>query len=173
MITTAQVTIGMQSTLVKTADFRDGHNANDPLNFSSKTKYTNGDAASKANQHWHDKRSLSSGGNEELDLAGGLTDLFGDTVTFTKVKSLYIRNRSTTDTLLVGGAASNGWAGTGTPFANATDIILLAPGAEICINVSSAAGYTVTAGTGDKLKLAHGSTTTAALDYDIAILGVE
>lgn len=171
VISGATVTTGVSSTLLKAADFGDGHNAQDPVNFTTKTRYTTGTGANKANQHWHDDRSLSSGANDDLDLAGGLTDIFGTTVTFTIVKAIYIKNKSTTDALRVGGGGANEWVGATTPFLATGDKLVIPPSGELLLQCPTAAGWPVTAGSADVLRLTHPGTTSAALTYDIFILG--
>lgn len=126
---------------------------------------TNGTGSGNANAVFSDVRSLSSGGNEELDLAGSLTDAFGATLTFTKVKALIIWNpTANTVNITVGGAASNTFTG---PFGDASDVITIQPGGFFAITAPKT-GYTVTASTGDKLKVLAGA---ADLTYGIHIVG--
>jgi hypothetical protein len=133
------------------------HSINDDL--------ANGTAADQADLIFHDQRTLTAT-SEELDLAGGLTDAFGNTLTFVKIKALLIHNKSTTATedLLVGGAAANAfidWV------ASATDIVTVQPNAVFLL-WSPNDGYTVTAATGDLLKIDSGADT---ITYDIIIIG--
>jgi hypothetical protein len=125
-----------------------------------------GIGSGQANKLFHDVRTLANSANESLDLAGVLTDAFGDILTLAKVKVLIIKNRDTVQTLSVGGAASLGWAA---PFGDATDILKIAPGA-LAVLVWDPAGVAVTAGTGDLLKIANGAAGNAA-DYEIIIIG--
>ncbi|MBI4796860.1 MAG: hypothetical protein HY790_13675, partial [Deltaproteobacteria bacterium] len=53
-----------------------------------------------------DKRTLAGGANESLDLAGVLTDAFGNIITFAKVRALVIQNLSATKILTVGNDAA-------------------------------------------------------------------
>ena len=91
----------------------------DQLNFLK--QLTSGTGSGQVNRKWDDRRRLSqSSGTDLLDLAGGLTDRFGNTLTFTKIKLLFIVNKGVRSgstyvetagqDLLVGGAASNAWA---------------------------------------------------------------
>ena len=141
----------------------------DALSWTDKTTISDGTGANQADLIWHDQRTLASGANEELDLAGSLSDAFGDTVTFAKIKAMLITNPDTASTLKVGGAASNAWA---TWVANSTDIIVIRPGGRFYIEAPDANGYAVTAGTGDKLKILHGAESSIAINYKIAILGI-
>ena len=124
-----------------------------------------GTGANQADVLWHDTRTLTAT-SEDLDLAGSLTDAFGDTVTFVKVKGILIHNKSTTATeiLAVGGAASNqliNWV------ANNSDIVNIGPDGVLLL-WSPVDGYAVTASTGDLLKIDSGSDT---ITYDIVIIG--
>ena len=125
----------------------------------------NGTAADQADLLFWDKRTLAAT-SEELDLAGGLTDAFGNTLTFVKIKGILIHNRSTTATenLAVGGAAANAFANW---VASATDILNVGPSGMLLL-WSPMDGYAVTAGTGDLLKIDAGTDT---ITYDILLLG--
>lgn len=129
-----------------------------------------GTAAGQADVQFADTRTLAASGSEDLDLAGVLTDAFGNTVTLARVKALVIRaSASNTNNVIVGGAASNGfvsWVG------GATHTVTLRPGATLALFAGSAdaTGYAVTAGTADILKIANSGGTTG-VDYDVVILG--
>lgn len=113
---------------------------------------TFGASANQINRLWHDRRTLSST-SENLDLAGGVTDVLGNTVTFDAVKLLYISaDASNADDLVIGAAASNAWA---TLF-NAAGTMTIPAGGQALIIVPGT-GWTVTAGTGDILKVNHAS----------------
>lgn len=129
---------------------------------------SNGTGLNQANQMFSDQRTLAASANESLDLAGTLLNAFGNTITFTKIRAILIRAAVTnTNNVLVGGAASNGWV---TWCGAATDTIVVRPGGFMLLAAPDATGYTVTAATGDLLKIANsagGSTVT----YDIVIIG--
>ena len=140
-------------------------NPKDVLSKTIQKEFTNGTGTGQANLIFRDQRTLADGANESLDLAGVLTDPFGTVLTFAKVKIILIENLSTTQTLTVGGATSNqfiNWVGT------ATDSIKIPPGGFFAIS-APAAGYAVTAGTGDLLKVANSAG--AACTYNVVILG--
>jgi|SRR5688572_13113839 len=124
----------------------------------------------QADRVFHDRRTLSASANEDLDLAGGLTDAFGAALTFVKIKGLLVAAAAAnTNNVIVGGAASNGfvtWVG------GATHTLTVRPGAVLALFAGQAdtTGYAVTASTGDLLRVANsgaGSTVT----YDIVIVG--
>lgn len=130
--------------------------------------FDDGTGASQINQVFADTRTLAASATEDLDLAGGLTNALGATVTFTKVRALIIRPAATnTNNVLVGGASSNQFS---TPFGAGTHTVTVRPGGLLALVAPDATGYVVTAGTGDLLKLANSSSGTG-VTYDIVILG--
>jgi hypothetical protein len=124
-----------------------------------------GTGTGKADKLFSDTRTIAASSSENLDLAGVLADPIGATITCVKVKFIYVKaSAANTNSVLVGGAASNGFLG---PFADATDILTIPPGGFILL-VHPGAGWTVTASTGDILKVANSGGTTG-VDYDVII----
>lgn len=137
------------------------------LAYAKNKSFTNGTGADKIQAIFSDTRSLTTGANEDLDLAGSLTSALGATITFTKVKALLISSAAANTTnLSVGPAASNGWAAA---FGDASDKIVVRPGGMLLLTAPDANGLAVTAGTGDLLNIANSAGATAS--YDIIILG--
>lgn len=140
------------------------------FNINALTTFTDGDADDKASKIFSDERTLSASASEELDLSGSLTDIYGNTLTLTKVKAiLVIADDGNTNDVQVGGSASNGfdaWIGA------AGDYVSVKPGGCMLIVAPKSAGYAVTAGTGDLLKIANSSSGTG-VTYKIVIIGVE
>jgi len=127
---------------------------------------TDGTADNQANMVFRDQRTLSGSASENLDLAGGLTDSYGATMTFVDVKMIYVSAASANGgNIVVGGAASNAFLG---PFDNATDKVNL-PASAWLKWVNPIDGYAVTAGTGDILKIENSDGSSAT--YDIVIVG--
>jgi len=138
----------------------------DSLSKSFRDTLATGTALDQADRLWHDTRTLTAT-SEDLDLAGGLTDGLGETITFAKVKAVLIVNKNVTAgaILKIGGAAANqfvNWV------ADASDIVNVQPGGALLLWAPSLAGYGVTADTGDKLKIDSGA---ATIEYDIVIIG--
>jgi len=137
------------------------------INLKRRISLLTGVAVSQADQVFSDTRTLAASGTEDLDLAGGLSDPFGAALTFVKVKAIILLPATgNTNDVLLGGAASNGFVG---PFADATDKVKGGPGGAIVL-VAPKAGWTVTAATGDLLKVANSSSGTP-VTYDIVIVG--
>src|SRR5574343_114647 len=151
---TAHVTLSIAITKTQDLDIKD---IRDSFTDVWELKLSSGTGAGKADLYFRDTRSLEASASEDLDLAGSLTDPFGATVTLAKLKFLAIRNNSTTQTLSVGGAAANQLAGL---FAAVNDILTLPPNSATAdggwtVLLAEPTGITVTAGTGDLLKIAN------------------
>jgi hypothetical protein len=132
--------------------------------------FSDGTGAGQINQVFSDQRTLALGTNEDLDLAGTLVNALGATVTFTAIKGIFVSADSGNgDNIEVGGAATNtmiNWVG------DATDQVLIEPGGAFAIVTPSAAGYAVTAGTGDLLRITNADGAASAT-YNIVLLGIE
>lgn len=139
-----------------------------PLSYSKEYSWTSGAGADQAQQMFTDSRTLTASTSEELDLAGSLTNGFGQTITFTEICAIYIEASSAnTNNLLVGGAASNGlvnWV------SNVNDEIIVRPGGSILLIARDADGYAVTADTGDLFRIENAAGSTS-VTYKIVIVG--
>jgi hypothetical protein len=143
--------------------------AGDSASKNWSVSFTDGAGAGQANVVWSDTRTINASSNDDLDLAGSLTNALGSTV-FAKVKSLtVVAAEGNTNNVVVGGAASNTWIG---PFADATDKVVVRPGGVYAISVGDADlnAYAVTAATGDILRIANSGAGTT-VTYDIVIIG--
>ena len=121
-----------------------------------------GTAANQANEYWSDTRVLAAT-SESLDLEDGtLANAMGDTITLSKMKLLYIHNKSTTageDLTLSGNA---------TPMGGTTPTITIEPDGWFFWS-SPIDGKAIASSTADTLTLNSGSDT---ITYDIIIAGV-
>lgn len=138
-----------------------------PVNIDTLLSLTPGtDATNKANILFSDTRTLSASSNEDLDLAGVLTDAFGATITAAEIVAIYISAAAgNTNNVNVTRPASNGFIG---PFLAAGDGVSIKPG-EPALFVSRS-GWAVTAGTGDLLNIANSGSGTG-VTYSIVIVG--
>lgn len=136
---------------------------------TSPREYADGTGNGQANKIYTSMaRSLAASANEELDLAGVLLDPAGAALTFSAVKGIFVEAAAAnTNDVVVGNAASNGFVG---PFGGATHTIAVKPGGKLLIEAPNT-GWTVTAGTGDKLKILNGAAGTSVA-YDIKIWGI-
>lgn len=130
--------------------------------------FANGTAAEQANSIFTDTRTVAASSNDDLDVAGGITDAFGNTITFTNIKMIIVNAAAAnTNDVLIGAEGTNPFS---TFFGDATDKLILKPGGTFCLSNPGADGYGVTASTGDILRLANSSSGTS-VTYDIVIIG--
>jgi hypothetical protein len=159
------LSLAISMTHTKTQD--DGAVASDPISKTISQTLTYGAAATAGavQDMFHERRTLTTGATYEYDLAGGLTDEFGQTLTFTAIKGIIIHSTSADNKVLTVGAGTDelvGWVG------DATDVVNIHAGGLFCL-LAPNTGYTVTAGSADDLLItnaAGGSST-----YDIIIIG--
>lgn len=159
--------LGVLATLTKTADL--GAIPKDTLDFSKRVQLRTGTAAGQADRLFYDERTLGASANEDLDLAGVLTDNFGATFTLLRVKALVVTaSASNVNNVVVGAAASNAWA----TLLGATGTITVRPDTTVaaCVGSADGTGYAVTGGTGDLLRIANSGAGTS-VTYQIVIIG--
>ena len=134
-----------------------------PLRFNRDVSLADGTGAGNADRLFSDRRSTS--GNDDLDLAGVLTDAFGVTLTFARIKAIMIAADPANPGNITVGAGTN-------PLINilnaAGTLTIPAGGFNLWSCGATALGATVTAGTGDILRV-NGSG--GSCTYDIAIVG--
>lgn len=133
------------------------------------TEFASGTGDYQFDRVWSDERTLTAT-SEDLDLAGVLTSqLDGSTVTFVEIGGIFIYNKATAaaSRLSVGGASANqAYVGL---FAANNDIVKVgALGSFQWVAPLDGGGLTVTAGTGDTLKIDAGA---ATITYQIILLG--
>lgn len=131
------------------------------------TEFGSGTSENQVDKMFSDSRTINASSSETLDLAGSLSDAFGATITFATVKAILIKaNAGNTNNVVVGNAGANDFVG---PFGAATHTIAVKPGGVFLITAPET-GWTVTAGTGDALKIANSGAGTG-VTYSIIILG--
>lgn len=135
----------------------------DNLNSTFTLSLADGTDDDEADLLFHDTRSLATGADESLDLAGVLLDSFGSTLTFSKVKFLAIYNKTAGQTLTVGNGAApfEGWI-------SALGTIQI-HGESWAVLIADPVGWPVVAATDDLLKIANSAGATCY--YDIIIVG--
>lgn len=160
--------IGFTLTAAPTATLDLGATRLAPLTKEWITTFSNGTGLNQADLIAWDTRTLSAA-NEDLDLAPlAFNDPFNAAITFARIKGIVVYAYSTnTPNVVVGAAAANAWA---TMF-NATGTWTGHPGSLFAAFNPTAAGWAVTAGTGDLLRIANSSGGTPSAQYDIVLLG--
>lgn len=138
--------------------------------FTYLSGFSNGVAANQADRLYAAKGTINPSTTLTLDLAAGLTDVFGASITFARVKLFYFE--LTTDT--AGSSVTLGASGTFPAklwFGDAaTDTLTVQNGGLFLIEAPTAAGYPVTAGTADLLAIVNNDSVNVAT-YRIAIIG--
>ncbi|MGH3679088.1 MAG: hypothetical protein ACRDT2_01995 [Natronosporangium sp.] len=138
------------------------------LSVSRQISLSEGVGLNQANKIWHDQRTLAASAAEDLDLAGILTDPWGATITFARVKLLFVAAAAgNTNNVVLGNQATNGWVG---PFGANSHSLSVRPGGFVCLAAPDATGYAVVAGTGDLLRAAN-SGAGSSVTYDIVVIG--
>lgn len=140
--------------------------AQDSVSYPINKTFPNGSGSTQvADLVYHGSRTLSSAATESLDLYGGLTDAFGATLNFKRVKAIVIENTSASMTITVGTST----ASLAVPFFSPVTATLDIPPGGVLSLTAPLAGWTVTDSTGDLVVIANssGSSTT----YKIWILG--
>ena len=140
----------------------------DPLTLTKLVTLSNGTSSGNVSQMWHDTRTLNASATEDLDFAGGLTNAFGVTLTFVKIKFIYIcAAAGNTNDVQVTRVAT-----TGMPLFMADgDGIALGPG-EFFIYCSPTTGKTVTPTTDDTLTFTNSAGGTS-VSWDIIVVGTD
>ena len=140
-------------------------------NVALQTMLRNGTGANQADILYANARTVASNSNDDIDLAGVLTDAFGATIAAAEIVSVLIINAPATGTAnttdLTIGVGSNPFLG----FLGGTSPTIgpIKPGGVFMIGAGNAAGVgTVTAGSADILRIAN--STGASATYQIAIV---
>ena len=158
---------------------------NDQFRFAQ--SFSSGIADQQVNRKWEQRRTVTLATvSDQLDLAGGLTDRFGNTLTFAEIKALMVVNRGVVagdaddetatvtsgEDILVGGVGSNAWASL---FNGDVDAKVLVRSGGALLLCAPYDGYSVSPGTADILEIEHNGSAASGGDisYDIAIWGVQ
>jgi hypothetical protein len=109
MALSSLVTVSLRGKLTGTPDLGSAE-ANVAAEYTK--TFANGALAGQADRIWADTGTLAASANTDLDLAGALTDVFGATVTFARVKALVVAARdANTNNVVVGAAAATRGSG--------------------------------------------------------------
>lgn len=158
------VQLSVLGTLLSSLDLATGST---PLTKGFSKSLTNGTGTDQINEMWHAKRVLAASASENLDLAGGLTDAYGNILTFTKIKLIVIiADAGNTNDVVIGNHATAAFVG---PFGAATHTIKVSPG-QLMVISNFGAGWTVTPTTADMIKVLN-SAGGSSVTYDVVIFG--
>src|SRR5688572_19447412 len=119
-----------------------------------------------ANVLYRATRQLAASANENLDLAGVLSDVFGATIAAAEIVAILIEaDEDNTNNVVFGPAAATGFLG---PFGDASDRLSVRPGDFHLF--TCATGWAVGAGATDLVNVAN-SAAGSTVDYTITLIG--
>lgn len=136
------------------------------VELSQSIELETGTGSNQADKIFSDQRTLSASASEDLDLAGVLADLLGSTITFVKVKAIFIKAAAGNTNNVVVGNGSNPFLG---GFGSAAHTWAIPPGGMFMV-AAPVSGWSVTAGSADILKVAN-SGAGSSVTYDIVVIG--
>jgi hypothetical protein len=160
----SRITLSVESNLTSVLDLL---TATAPLVYSSQIDLATGVGQSQADMQWSDTRTLTPSATEDLDLAGVLVGPLGTTLTFARIKGLFVRAAAAnTNNVVISRPAANG-----VPlFSAASDALPVMPGGWFGWVAPNATGVAVTPATGDLITVTNGGAGTS-VTYDVIVLG--
>ncbi len=152
--------------MVRTADFE---NAVHRATIGQETVIPNGTTDGLADLAWVDQGlSIPASGQQLIDLAGALIDQLGQAINFARITGLVVRaSDANVNDVILGNPGANGFVGW---FGAAAHTLAVKPGGTLALIAPRGAGYPVTAGTADILRLANGGAGSAVV-LDVGIIG--
>lgn len=132
----------------------------------SKVELQSGTGSQQADRVYAKTITLAASATQNLDLSGALTDPIGGSAVFVKVKALAVRARAANTNGVIVGNVTNGFVG---PFGAAAHQVTVPPGGMFLVCAPDA-GWAVTAGTADLLRVANSGAGTD-VTLDIVIVG--
>lgn len=160
----ARVSSRWTGTYTKTSDVA---GAEQEFDVTHSVSFADGVGANQANVFFADTRTLTASSTEDLDLTGSLSDVFGASLVNARIKAIRISAAAgNTNNVIVGAASGTQWAS----LLNAAGTLTLPPGAYFEAAVPTAAGWAVTGGSADLLKVANSAGSTS-VTYTIELIG--
>jgi hypothetical protein len=125
------------------------------MSINSQVSIASGTGPGQLDRVWSDTRTVADGGTSSIDLAGVLTDAFGATTTFVKLRGLIVVAGSGNTTLL---SAARPAAAGSVLFSAASDALAgVSFGGWVLAWVDLQAGVTVAAGSTDLVSIINSS----------------
>lgn len=153
------------------ADTLDLSTVSDNANLEYEFDFADGTGNNQADKVFHDERTVAASDEDDLDLAGGLSQtIFGSSVTYTfaKIKAILIRNMNTTsgDDINLDSSVTNSIL---TLFSSSATSKIPIPANGVLLMTNPIGGWAVTASTADILRIANGGSN--SVTYRIVIVG--
>lgn len=114
-----------------------------------------------------DEFSIAASGTLDIDLSGSLEDRLGNAAVFTAIKEILLIADATNTNNVVYGNGTNPFVG---PLTSGANTVTLLPGNRFNVTNYSAAGWPVSGGSADVIKLANSAAGTAVTGT-IVIIG--
>jgi hypothetical protein len=170
-LTTASIRLSVATVETSTLDLRTS-TAKGAVN--QLVELATGTSAGQANRIFMDTRTLAASATENIDLAGALTDSYGNAQVFARVKALIVvadsANTNNVEVTKLAAGAPVFWDGSAESAPEPG--VSLRPGAFFCLACgdADATGYVVTATSADLITFTNsaGSTT---VTYDLVVIG--
>lgn len=135
------------------------------------SSYSSGYGDNKVNMHYRAQLAVTSGSPQDLDLYSSLTDIFGRTIIFERIRSLLIKNLSTVNGDDVNwGPLGQGNAWTAPFDGDGNGKMRIPASGAVCLDAPLGVGYEITA-TSQFLRIAHDAVSTT-VNIQIEIIGV-
>ena len=145
---------GFSWTFSKSTSF--GSDTSNSGAFSYSNSLTAGTGAGAASKFYADEITIAGGATSNLDLAASLTDIFGNSISFSKIRLLYVEvvasESSTGESVSLGGHAT---AACASFFGSNSDTIKVKNGGCFQLTCKDASAYAVTATTADIIKIVN------------------
>ncbi|MHC4406549.1 MAG: hypothetical protein ACYTG0_43545 [Planctomycetota bacterium] len=153
------------------------HNAVDEMGTTTESKktqqqtsYSNGYGDNEINMHYRAQLAVTAA-HQDLDLYNSLTDVFGRTIIFERIRSLLIKNLSTVDGDNVNfgpDGQANAWTD---PFdGDGNGKMRVTAGGAVCLDAPLGVGYEITT-TSQFLRIAYDAVSTT-VNIQLEIIGV-
>lgn len=141
-----------------------------PYALSRNYGYADGAGAGQANRIYQDRNTLAASGTIDVDLAGTLTDVYGDPVVFARIKALIVAAADANTNNVVLGGVANGISSLFAP--QTTGTLAVRPGGMFVVacGIADATGYVITAATADLLHIINSAGGTG-VDYELIVVG--
>jgi hypothetical protein len=161
-VTSANLRVTLSGTVTDTFDLWTPEAS---FTINQDTSFTNGEGSGQVNFVWSKSGSMGASGSNTIDLIGSEEDIYGNVMALASLKSLIIRNTSTTGSQL--NITTNG---IGFVTGTSPSIPVTAGGVLVLTHVTT--GWALSAGSADTIVITNANASNGAT-YEIMIAGVK
>lgn len=166
MALTTDLSLRLLATLTNPIDLVTG---SAPLDYQQRIQLSSGTGAGNADVAFSDTRTIAPSSNDDVDLVGSLTNVYGATFSPARIKMiLVVAAAANANNVVVGAAAATQWAA----LLGTTGTVTLRPGAFFMAvaGAADATAYVCAGGATDVLRIANSGAGTS-VNYDIVLVG--